>query len=241
MSMKSRPKNVLSQCICILALLFGATVIAMRSIQQTAGATMDCDWGATVTLSLSTECMSQAPAEDDTIAPIIGTFRVNYLDKPGLQAILRFYTDHTVDFSSVYTGQRFSWEEKGDTYVVKEGMFRDFQLLFTARYQSQSDASVLRTIETGPRGFRFNAFKLSDDPDYLFDFYQVISLFGEEAFSCMNIGRRPKLMASTTGTFGVKRGYSNTGESKAECEDRCRELETVNYGRHKYLCSPPEV
>ena len=200
--------------------------------------TLECDGDLILEQHLPEECIPPeppkpvAPPEPD---PIVGTYRAYYVDQPKTQAILRFKPDGTLDFTSIYKGQTFSWKAEDGIYAVHESKYRDFQLLFTTRYQATTGEPEVSTITLGPRGKAFEAIKLSNDPNFLFDFYKVIKLFPEERWSCKNIGRKPELMVSTTGTFMPIRGHPDFADTQLECEERCKQIESYLEGRIRCL------
>ena len=208
------------------------------SVPVTKEETFECDDDLILEPHLPAECIPPEPPEPVAAPkpdPIVGTYRAYYVDQPKTEAILRFKPDGTLDFTSIYKGQTFSWKAEDGIYAVHESKYRDFQLLFTTRYQATTGEPEVSTITLGPRGKAFEAIKLSNAPSFLFDFYKVIKLFPEESWSCKNIGRKPELMASTTGTFMPIRGHPDFADTQLECEERCRQIESHLQGQIRCL------
>lgn len=164
------------------------------------------------------EPVVQKPLEPPKPDPIVGTYKVYpKYTKRGEILIFRIYPNNT---AIEWRNLQYSWRHEGDLYhfsfsnEVNRGWSHSYS--FEVLHQSikgEPDLIAKRSPENIMT--EFEAIKVSDDPDHLFDLF-AIGLIRTGLFGCVNEGRKEDIIAASPDDLFDRR-FSTLAECEATC------------------------
>ena len=198
------------------------------------------------------EPVVQKPVEPPKPDPIVGTYK-NFRTKPSvLVNVFRVYQDNGAGFGSRID---YRWERDGNVYrFFPKGGGREKQR-FVLKYQSIRGEPNILTVPDANSSWQdltTEGLKLSDNPKYQFDLYQVqcrgrCEIQRKDAkgnylyqpkpkngwrlkqldplpgWKCFNVGRRLNDERTYWSAYGYYRDAPITADSLAECEAICEQ------------------
>ena len=217
--MRSCSNLVLSCLLCI----YGLTGCASRETAsggQAASDLIDCNDELYMPAHLPEECTppEQAPVTAEKPDPIVGTY-MGYINDLARTRILRVWADGTA--GSGYGRSSLTWKKIGDKYsfyyVSEDGEVREYPN-WSTRYRDAAGLPNIISFGSKQQWRMFEANKLSDNPNHLFDHYTFSpSKDDRNTWVCVNVGQRQE----TYGALWQREDLKNFASTLAECQRLC--------------------
>ena len=170
------------------------------------------------------EPVVQKPIEPPKPDPIVGTYEVYYSRLDNIKSIHRFYADGT---ATLQNDGDMRWELRDGEYDVFQKISDSWSLRYSLSLQFiKREPNLVSHPKRQPSFFRFEALKLSDDPDHQFDFYafRIEWKSGAHEWNCYNVGRGEK-----AGLHSMTSPVGNSAETLEACVALCPQAKRNMY------------
>lgn len=206
----------------------GASSGSGKVVTATPEEPYECDSDLILEPHLPEECIPPEPPEPVVQKPveppkpdsIVGTYKVYpKYTKRGEILVFRIYPNNT---AIEWRNRRYRWVREGDRYLFNfnKEENRGWSLSYSFEVLQQSiegepDLIAKRSPENVMT--EFEAIKVSDDPDHLFDLFRIGLISSRErVFGCANEGRKENIFATSQDDLFDKR-FSTLEECEAIC------------------------
>jgi hypothetical protein len=189
----------------------------------------ECDDDIILEPHLPEECIPpepvvQKPAEPPKVDPIVGTYKVfgTRGDDEKAVWIWRIYPDNTIKDPQWFYG--YTWERKGDTYRADYTAPESSKYWYmSVKYQTlagEPEIIITQKVKSDDRfADRTEGVKVSNDPDFQFDFFRVGEIaYRTGTWGCANLGRNEKIHR------GLFRALSGSPDQYAKTVEQCEAL-----------------